>query len=205
MAPTFDEEERLRAQGYRLVAGIDEAGRGPLAGPVVAAAVILPTERQPFWLPQLRDSKQLTPHMREFLFDCIQRDGAYFGVGLVTHEVIDEYGIVAATRLAMRYAAEQLSARPDCLLIDYLTLPDVPLPQMSIVRGDSRSLSIAAASIVAKVVRDRLMVHYDRQYPGYGMSRHKGYGTPEHLELLQRLGPSPIHRRTFSPVQGFFR
>ena len=130
-APTFVEEERLRAQGYRLIAGIDEAGRGPLAGPVVAAAVILPLENRPSWLRLIRDSKQLTPQKREFLFDRIQGNGASFGVGVVSHEVIDEQGIVAATRRAMRCAAEQLSTRPDFLLVDFLRLPNVRLPQKS--------------------------------------------------------------------------
>jgi len=205
MVPTFDEEERLRAQGYRLVAGIDEAGRGPLAGPVVAAAVVLPWERRPYWLEMLRDSKLLTAQMRDFLFDCIQRDGASFGVGLATHEFVDEYGIVAATRLAMSRAVEQLSGRLDYLLIDYLALPELDIPQRSIVKGDNLSFSIAAASIVAKVARDRLMVQYDRQFPGYGLARNKGYGTLEHMENLRRLGPCPIHRRTFSPVQELLR
>ena len=205
MAPTFDEEERLREQGYRLVAGIDEAGRGPLAGPVVAAAVILPRERRPSWISLLRDSKQLTPQKRDFIFHCIQRDKISFGVGLATHEDIDGYGIVAATRLAMRLAAEQLSSRPDFLLIDYLTLPEVAIPQRGIIKGDSLSLSIAAASIVAKVARDRLMLQYDRQFPGYGMARHKGYGTREHLRVLRHLGPCPVHRRTFSPVRQLIR
>lgn len=200
-APTFVEEERLRAQGYTLIAGIDEAGRGPLAGPVVAAAVILPLENRPSWLRLIRDSKQLTPQKREFVFDCIQGDGASFGVGIVSHNVIDEQGIVAATRQAMRYATEQLSTRPDFLLVDYLRLPNVRLPQKSITNGDNLSLSIAAASIVAKVTRDRLMVELDRQFPGYGLARNKGYGTFEHLVALQRLGPCPIHRKTFAPVR----
>ncbi len=205
MVPTFDEEERLRAQGYRLVAGIDEAGRGPLAGPVVAAAVVLPWERRPYWLSLLRDSKQLTAQARDFLFDCIQGDGASFGVGLATHEVVDEYGIVAATRLAMSRAVAQLSDRLDFLLIDYLALPELDIPQRSIVKGDNLSFSIAAASIVAKVARDRLMLQYDRQFPGYGLAHNKGYGTLEHMEILRRLGPCPIHRRTFSPVQELLR
>jgi ribonuclease HII len=200
-APTFIEEERLRIEGYRLIAGIDEVGRGPLAGPVVAAAVILPTEYRPSWLHLLRDSKQLTPKRREFLSDCIQNDGVSFGIGAVSHEVIDERGIVAATRLAMRYAVEQLPSFPDFLLLDYITLPNVHIPQKSIVNGDGLCLSIAAASIVAKVARDRMMVGLDEQFPGYGLARHKGYSTPEHLERLQRLGPCPLHRKTFAPVR----
>ena len=200
-APTFIEEEMLRAHGYRLIAGIDEAGRGPLAGPVVAAALILPFEERPSWLSLVRDSKQLTHLRREAIFDCIIESGVAFGVGVVSHEVIDERGIAPATRLAMRYAVEQLSTRPDYLLIDYVRLPEVRIPQKSMVDGDSLCLSIAAASIVAKVSRDRLMVELDSQFPGYGLAQHKGYGTPEHLEALQRLGPCSIHRKTFEPVR----
>jgi len=199
--PTFAEEERLRAQGYRLIAGIDEAGRGPLAGPVVAAAVILPPEERPSWLSLVRDSKQLTQLRREAIFDCIVESGIAFGVGVVSHEVIDERGIAPATRLAMRHAIEQLSTCPDYLLIDYLRLPGVRIPQKGVVDGDSICVSIAAASIVAKVTRDRLMVELDDQYPGYGLAQHKGYGTPEHLEALQRLGPCSLHRKTFTPVR----
>ncbi len=200
-APTFIEEERLRVQGYRFIAGVDEVGRGPLAGPVVAAAAILPLEDRPSWLHLLRDSKQLTPQRREFLFDCIQKDGISFGVGIVSHEVVDEQGIVAATRLAMRYAVDQLPGFPDFLLLDFVRLPDVRISQKSIVNGDGLCLSIAAASIIAKVTRDRIMVQLDRQFPGYGLVRNKGYGTPEHIEGLQRLGPCPLHRRTFAPVR----
>ena len=199
--PTFAEEERLRAQGYRLIAGIDEAGRGPLAGPVVAAAVILPPEERPSWLSLVRDSKQLTQLRREAIFDCIVESGIAFGVGVVSHEVIDERGIAPATRLAMRYAVEQLSTRPDYLLIDYMRLPGVRIPQKGVVDGDSICVSIAAASIVAKVTRDRMMVELDSQFPGYGLAQHKGYGTPEHLEALQRLGPCSLHRKTFTPVR----
>jgi len=199
--PTFAEEERLRAQGYRLIAGIDEAGRGPLAGPVVAAAVILPPEERPSWLSLVRDSKQLTQLRREAIFDCIVESGIAFGVGVVSHEVIDERGIAPATRLAMRYAVEQLSTRPDYLLIDHMRLPGVRIPQKGVVDGDSICVSIAAASIVAKVTRDRLMVELDGRYPGYGLAQHKGYGTREHLEALQKLGPCPIHRKTFQPVR----
>jgi ribonuclease HII len=199
--PTFAEEERLRAQGYRLIAGIDEAGRGPLAGPVVAAAVILPPEERPSWLSLVRDSKQLTQLRREAIFDCIVESGIAFGVGVVSHEVIDERGIAPATRLAMRYAIEKLSTRPDYLLIDYMRLPGVRIPQKGVADGDSLCISIAAASVVAKVTRDRMMVELDSQFPGYGLAQHKGYGTPEHLEALQKLGPCPIHRKTFMPVR----
>jgi ribonuclease HII len=199
--PTFIEEEKLTVQGYRLIAGVDEVGRGPLAGPVVAAAVILPLEKRPSWLSKVRDSKQLTASQRESIFGRVLESGMPFGVGSVSHEVIDERGIAPATRMAMRRAIEQLPTRPDYLLIDYVRLPAVRIPQKSVVDGDSLCLSIAAASIVAKVTRDRMMVELDGQYPGYGLAQHKGYGTPEHLEALQRLGPCPIHRKTFEPVR----
>ena len=199
--PTFDEEERLIAQGYRLIAGIDEVGRGPLAGPVVAAAVILSLEERPSWLSLVRDSKQLTPSQRESIFDRVLESRIAFGVGVVSHEVIDERGIAPATRLAMRRAIEKLSTRPDYLLIDYMRLPGIRIPQKGVADGDSICVSIAAASIVAKVTRDRLMVELDSQFPGYGLAQHKGYGTPEHLEALQKLGPCPIHRKTFMPVR----
>jgi ribonuclease HII len=200
-APTFAEEEKLWAQGCRLIAGVDEVGRGPLAGPVVAAAVILPTDRHPSWLRLLRDSKQLLPGRREELFTLIQGDGIPYGLGIVSQDMIDALGIAPASRLAMREAIRQLPFAPDFLLIDYVRLASVRIPQMSITKGDSLSLSIAAASIVAKVTRDRMMVELDGRYPGYGFARHKGYGTPEHLELLHRLGPCQLHRRSFAPVQ----
>jgi ribonuclease HII len=199
--PTFVEEEKLIVQGYRLIAGVDEVGRGPLAGPVVAAAVILPWGKQPSWLSRVRDSKQLTPSQRESIFDRITASRVAYGLGVVSHEVIDKRGIAPATRLAMRRAIEQLSTRPDYLLIDFVRLPGIRIPQKSVVDGDSLCLSIAAASIVAKVTRDRLMVELDSQFPGYGLAQHKGYGTPEHLEALQRLGPCAIHRKTFMPVR----
>ncbi len=200
-APTFAEEERLWAQGRRFIAGVDEVGRGPLAGPVVAAAVILPVGEQPSWVRLLRDSKQLTPRRREELFALIRDGGISYGVGIVPHDLVDEHGIAPASILAMREAVRQLPVAPDFLLIDYVRLPRARIPQRSITRGDSLSFSIAAASIVAKVTRDRIMVELDGQYPGYGFARHKGYGTLEHLELLQRLGPCPLHRRTFAPVR----
>jgi ribonuclease HII len=199
--PTAFEEDKLREQGYRLIAGIDEVGRGPLAGPVVAAAIILPFDEKPSWLNLVRDSKQLTHQQREFIFNSILKSGVSYGVGVVSHEVIDERGIAPATRLAMCYAIKQLPTYPDYLLIDYVRLPEMRIPQKSVINGDSVCLSIAAASIVAKVTRDRIMVELDSRYPGYGMAQHKGYGTPEHIEALRRLGPCPIHRRTFLPVR----
>ena len=198
-APSFIQEDGLREQGYKLIAGIDEAGRGPLAGPVVAGAVVLPTDKRPAWLDNVRDSKTLAPLQRERLFECI-RDEMPMGVGIVPHDAIDRIGIAAATRLAMRKAIEDMPIKPEFILIDFVRLPSVPLPQKSIINGDALCCSIAAASIVAKVTRDRIMLDLDRRYPGYGMARHKGYATPEHLECLRRAGPCAIHRRTFAPV-----
>ena len=203
--PTFIEEENLKKQGYQFIAGIDEVGRGPLAGPVVAAAVILPIENRPSWLSLVRDSKKLTPQRREFLFDLICQDAFAFGVGFIGHDVIDDIGIVPATRKAMYAAIEELAIQPDFLLIDAVHLPMVNIPQRSIIKGDALSFSIAAASIVAKVTRDRFMKGMDCDFPGYGLARNKGYGTREHLEGLQSLGPCAIHRKTFMPVQRFFQ
>ncbi len=199
--PSFIEEELLEAQGYRLIAGVDEVGRGALAGPVVAAAVILPRDLASPWLVEVKDSKQLTPDRRELFFHHIHQVAVAIGIGATPHHLVDKRGIVEATRLAMKQAIEQLSPPAESLLIDYMRLPEVRLPQKGITNGDSLSLSIACASIIAKVARDRLMVGFDRIYPGYGLARHKGYGTSEHFACLSRLGPCPIHRQSFSPVK----
>jgi len=199
--PTFDGERELNAQGYRLIAGLDEVGRGTIAGPVFAAAVILPLEANIPWLPLVRDSKQLSPRRREYIFKLIQQTNVAIGIGVVPHTDIDKRGIVKATRLAMSRAIDQLPFAPDFLLIDALALPEVSLPQRSIVHGDQLSLSIACASIVAKVSRDRYMVELDSLHPGYGLARHKGYATKEHLLCLQQLGPCSIHRQSFAPVR----
>ncbi len=199
--PTFKEERLLVKQGYRLIAGLDEVGRGCLAGPVAAAAVILPLNLKAGWLSEVRDSKVLTPLVRRRLSKNIQRSAVTFGIGVVPSQVIDTFGIVAATRQAMIQALQSLSQAPQYLLIDAITLPASKLPQRGIIRGDSLSLSIACASIVAKVARDGLMTEMDRTYPGYGFARHKGYGTKFHLTSLEKLGPCPIHRRTFAPVR----
>jgi ribonuclease HII len=194
--PTFDQEAALQARGYRLVAGVDEVGRGALAGPVMAAAVILPLGADFPWLKLVRDSKQLSPRQRERVFGLVRSAGISFGLGSVPHKV----GIVRATRMAMAQAVEALPSRPDFLLIDALTLPEVDVPQKGMIRGDQLSFSIACASIVAKVSRDRQMTELDGMYPGYGLARHKGYGTRQHLECLLRLGPCAIHRQSFAPV-----
>ncbi len=199
--PTFIEENSMWQLGYRYIAGIDEAGRGPLAGPVVAAAVILPKEFEADWKPLVNDSKQLSPSTREKLFPSIHEVAISIGVGMSDAQTIDRKGIVKATRLAMKKAVDQLTPPPDFLLVDYLHIPEVKLPQKGITYGDCLCFSIACASIIAKVTRDHLMVEMDKIYPEYKFAEHKGYGTPEHLECLQRLGPSPIHRCSFQPVR----
>ena len=199
--PSFAEEKRLEAQGYRRIAGIDEAGRGALAGPVVAAAVILPHHIDAPWLNQVKDSKQLSPARRELLFHYIHEVATSIGIGMVRHEEVDAQGIIKATRLAMKLAIDQLSPPPESILIDYLSLPEVPLPQKGITNGDSLCFSIACASIIAKVTRDYIMVKFDEVYPGYGLAQHKGYGTRKHFACLQKLGPCPIHRQSFKPVK----
>ena len=199
--PSFIEEQLLQAQGYERIAGVDEAGRGALAGPVVAAAVILPRGVSTPWLEEVRDSKKLAPAKRNILFDRIYETAVAVGIGAAAHELVDKVGIVAATRLAMKEAVGNLSPSAESLLIDYMRLPEVGLPQKGITNGDDLCYSIACASIIAKVARDRLMVAFDRVYPGYGLARHKGYGTREHFARLVRLGPSPIHRQSFRPVR----
>ena len=199
--PDFNCEKGLKLQGYELIAGIDEAGRGALAGPVVAGAVILPYWYHPDWLKLIRDSKELSPRKREFLFKLIQEEALAVGTGIKSHELIDDINILQATLLAMRQAVEKLPKNPQFLLIDRLTLPGCAIPQRGITRGDKLCLSISCASIIAKVTRDRMMEKFDAVYPGYGFARHKGYGTREHISCLQRLGPSPIHRLSFAPVK----
>lgn len=192
----FRFDERLRGDEPDLLAGVDEAGRGPLAGPVVAAAVIL---RRPVSLDGLNDSKKVSPGLREILFRKIVLQ-AWVGIGQVSESVIDRFNILEATRLAMREAVLALPRTPALLLIDGRIQLDLPVPQLGIIRGDSQSAAIAAASIVAKVYRDYRMKELDRLLPGYGFARHKGYPTPEHLQALQIKGPSVIHRKTFRPV-----
>ena len=201
LIPSFAEERSLEAQGYRLIAGLDEVGRGALVGPVVAAAVVLPHHINAPWRDKVRESKQLGPAIRELLSDLIHKIAISVGIGIIPHEIIDTHGIIKATRLAMKSAVDQLVPQPQYLLIDYLRLPEVPLPQKGITNGDSLCFSIACASIVAKVARDQLMVELDKDYPGYGLARHKGYGTKEHIICLQRHGPCPVHRRSFRPVR----
>lgn len=191
------EEKKLWEKGFLLLAGIDEAGRGPLAGPVIAAACILPAK---FYLPGLNDSKQLTESKRDKLYNLIQTQAVDYAVGSAEPAEIDALNILQATRLAMKRAVEGLKVRPRHLLLDAVTLPAVQLPQLQLIRGDQRSATIAAASILAKVTRDRVMVELNALYPEYMFAKNKGYGTNEHLRVLRRLGPCPIHRRSFAPV-----
>jgi len=190
-------DESLRKEGFGRIAGIDEAGRGPLAGPVVAGAVVLPPMKR---IDGLRDSKKVPEKERESLFWDVLCCCMDIGVGIVDVETIDRINILRATRLAMELAVKDLTSVPDLLLIDALRLPNINIRQVSIVKGESRSASIAAASIVAKVVRDRIMLHYDRIYPQYGFSRHKGYCTEEHIKKIILHGPCPIHRKSFEKV-----
>lgn len=196
------EQERVEAMcfyekqyaGCEFICGIDEAGRGPLAGPVIAGAVILPKDLR---IMHINDSKKLSPKRREELFEEINEKALAVGTGLVSPARIDEDNILQATYLAMKMAVINLKIRPDILLIDAVTLPDTPTPQVPIIKGDAKSQSIAAASIIAKVTRDRLMTAYDEIYPQYGFAKHKGYGTAEHIAAIREYGPCPIHRMTF--------
>lgn len=191
-------EREAWAIGRTDVAGVDEVGRGPLAGPVVACAVILPTDRR---IPEVNDSKRLTRAIRERLSETLLGlAGIRVGLGVVEPATIDKLNILRATHLAMRQALHALDSPAGYALVDGRPVPNLPVPSRSIVKGDALSASIAAASIIAKVHRDALMVEYDRQFPGYGFASHKGYGTAAHLSALQRLGPCPIHRRSFNPV-----
>jgi ribonuclease HII len=199
--PNLDEEDKLKSQGYELIAGIDEVGRGALAGPVVASAVILPHPASLPWFELVRDSKELNSGKRESLFDLINKEAVAVGIGIVPSQVIDSINILKATKLAMIQAVGKLPKQPNFLLIDRVTLSQCPIPQRGITRGDKLCLSIACASIVAKVTRDRMMEEFDQTYPGYGFAQHKGYGTGTHMSCLQKLGPSPIHRLYFAPVK----
>ena len=187
-------EEQMSAQGYSVICGVDEAGRGPLAGPVCAAAVILPPNLE---IPGLDDSKKLTDKRRRELFPIIQEQAIAYGIGFASHEEIDEINILQATFLAMERALEQLKVRPDLALIDGNREKDFGMPVRTVVKGDSLSANIAAASVLAKVNRDVLMEQYAKEYPQYAFDVHKGYGTKAHYEALRQHGPSPIHRMSF--------
>lgn len=180
--------------GYKLIAGIDEAGRGPLAGPVAAGAVILPKDCEILYL---NDSKKLSVARREQLYDEIREKAVAYGVGIVSPERIDEINILQATYEAMTAAIKDMGCEPDMVLIDAVTIPRIPYKQVGIIKGDAKSVSIAAASIIAKVTRDRIMAGIDQMYPEYGFASHKGYGSKAHIEAIQKYGPSPVHRKTF--------
>mgnify|MGYP000575223126 FL=1 len=196
--------ERVRLEGMRefenkysdlaYVAGIDEAGRGPLAGPVVAAAVILPKD---IFLPFLNDSKKVTEKRRDVLFDEIKQNAIAYGIGIASNTLIDEINILQATYEAMREAINALEKTPDVLLVDAVHIPDINIKQVGIVKGDAKSVNIAAASILAKVTRDRIMAEYDKIYPEYGFASNKGYGTATHIAALKEVGPCAIHRKSF--------
>ena len=200
--PTLTYEEALWEQGSFYVAGIDEAGRGAWAGPVMAGAVILPVDPElPEMLKGARDSKMMTPAQRESVYDVIAQTAQTWAVGSATHEEIDRIGILNATRLAMCRAVEGLTHTPEHLLIDYVYLFGINIPQTNLKHGDMLSLSIACASIMAKVMRDRWMTeNADTAYPEYGFAKHKGYGTAQHSQALEDYGPCPIHRMTFHPI-----
>ncbi len=203
------EKERIRLEGLKeyerkydkceFICGIDEAGRGPLAGPVVAGAVILDKTKEILYL---NDSKKLSEKKREALFDEIMEKAVAVGVGIVDEKVIDDINILQATYKAMRLAIDNLKVKPQILLNDAVIIPDVDIPQEKIIKGDAKSVSIAAASIIAKVTRDRLMAKYDEKYPDYGFAGHKGYGTAAHIEKIKEIGPCPIHRSSF--IKNFY-
>ncbi len=187
-------ENKAFSKGYNLIAGIDEVGRGPLAGPVVSAAVILPKD---FNILYINDSKKLTPQKREELYNLIQKYALDVGIGIVNSQVIDDINIYQATKLSMYNAVNNLKNKPDILLIDAMKCENIPIKQLSIIKGDSKSISIAAASIIAKVTRDRIMDNYHEYYPQYAFNKNKGYGTEEHRNAIIDFGSLNIHRKTF--------
>ncbi|MEM7028256.1 MAG: ribonuclease HII [Chloroflexota bacterium] len=207
--PTLEKEQALLTQGFSVVAGIDEAGRGAWAGPVVAAAVILPavmpnTAEENMLLAALngvRDSKLMTAKQRLHLFSVVQETALAYGVGVASSTIIDQDRIISATRLAMHQAVSALTPPPDYLLIDALPLPDLPIKQDAFPKADQISLTVASASILAKVTRDQLMIDFDETYPGYAFAKHKGYGTKAHRAAIQQLGPCDIHRLSFAPFR----
>ena len=190
-------EKELYVQGIKLIAGVDEVGRGPLAGPVVAAAVILPKNCK---IKGLNDSKKIPKKKHEEIFQAVKDNALAIGIGIMDNHVIDQVNIYEATKLAMKEAISKLDPQPEHLLIDAMKL-DLPITQTSIIKGDANSLSIAAASIIAKVTRDKIMANYDKEFPGYDFSQNAGYGTTKHLEGLEKHGVTPIHRKSFEPIK----
>jgi len=199
--PDLRYEKQLWEKGFRVIAGLDEAGRGAWAGPVTAAAVVLPNdERVCQLLAGVRDSKQMTPRQRQSWEGCIKSVSVTWAVACASEAEIDENGIVEATCMAMQRAIDELVYPPNHLLVDYIAIQDCSYPQLSLPKGDCQSLSIAAASVLAKTARDAFMASLDEQLPGYGFARHKGYGTPRHRAALRELGPAPVHRKSFRPI-----
>ncbi|MCX6718564.1 MAG: ribonuclease HII [Candidatus Staskawiczbacteria bacterium] len=201
--PNFNEEKKLKGQGFKCVVGLDEAGRGPLAGPVVAAAVIISNFEFRISKLKIRDSKQMSKKQREKVYEELTScPEIHWGVGIVSEKVIDKINILEATKLAMKKAIKNL--KPDYLLLDGNFKIKIDLPQRSIIKGDQKVISISAASIIAKVTRDKIMQKYHKKYPNYGFDQHKGYGTKAHIEKLRKFGACPIHRKSFSPVSLFY-
>lgn len=200
--PTLKYEQQLWGNGFRIVAGLDEAGRGAWAGPVYAAAVVLPTDKRVIELLNgVRDSKRMTPLQRDRWRGCIQSAAIAWTIGSATHQEIDQFGIVSATCFAMLRALDELVYKPTYLLVDYIHINDCACPQISLPKGDCHSLSIAAASVLAKTARDTYMQELDQLFPGYGFAHHKGYGTARHRSALAKLGPCPIHRYSYRPIK----
>jgi ribonuclease HII len=199
-SPDFSFESSLWENGCQHVAGVDEAGRGALAGPVVAAVVVFLADSPLKNLDGVRDSKEMAPSMRAQWAERLRELALAWGVGLATSQEIDDLGIIPSTRTAAQRAIDCLHITPGHILLDYLFLPDSPIPQTSLIKGDARSMSIAAASVIAKTTRDALLKDLDAQYPGYGIARHKGYGTAAHRAAIAKLGPSPIHRLSYKPL-----
>ena len=196
----YEQERLLESCGYQFIAGVDEAGRGPLAGPLVVGAVILPIG---YHLPLINDSKKLSAGQRDKLYDQIKEVAIATASIIIDIDTIDHLNIYQATVFGMYQAIERLSPQPQAALIDAVPLPDLAIPSVSLIKGDAISASIAAASIIAKVERDRIMLELDEQFPHYGFAKHKGYGTAEHMKALQQYGPSPVHRQSFEPIKSW--
>ena len=205
--PNLDIEQDVRSVQYKYIAGVDEVGRGPLAGPVVSAAVVLPDDLvgDEDWLSVINDSKKLSESKRQMAYEIINRQAVSVAVGITNASTIDSVGILPATISSMFTALRGLEVSPDFVLFDFIHLKDCEYPYRTVVKGDTKSYSISAASIIAKVTRDELMKEADEQYPGYGFSGHKGYGTAKHLDAIKRLGPCEIHRRSFAPIKNYVR
>ena len=205
--PNLDIEQDVRSVQYKYIAGVDEVGRGPLAGPGVSAAVVLPHDLvgDEDWLSVINDSKKLSESKRQMAYEIISREAVSVAVGITNASTIDSVGILPATISSMFTALRGLEVSPDFVLFDFIPLKDCEYPYRTVVKGDTKSYSISAASIIAKVTRDELMKEADEQYPGYGFSGHKGYGTAKHLDAIKRLGPCEIHRRSFAPIKNYVR